>query len=485
LNILLVTLDQFRGDCLSAAGNPAQTPHLDRLADEGVRFTRHYAQASPCGPGRASLYTGMYQMNHRVVANGTPLDARFDNIAHAARRAGYIPTLFGYTDQAIDPRVTSGPADPRLESYEEVLPGFDVGLHLPMGKPAAWLQWLRQQGHAISDDPLAVLATESERPAEHSMSAFLAGRFIDWLGQRRAPWFAHLSQLRPHSPYAAAGRFARMYDPAEMPKPIVPASQTHWLHTALLAQSQLRAPADQAAMAELTAQYFGMVSEADHQLGRVLETLVRLGMWDDTFIVVTSDHGEQLGDHGLVAKYGYFEASYHIPAIVRDPRQGRARGRVVTHFTENVDILPTLCEAMEIPVPLQCDGLPLTPFLADGDPPWWRDAAHWEFDWRFGFIPHGPHAWPWDRRLERQLLAVRRDADSAFVQFGDGSFVCFDLAADATWRTPLREASRVAASAQALLAWRMQHAERTLTGMLVEKGGIGRWPAMPDNWGRA
>ena len=88
-NILLITLDQFRGDCLSAAGHPlVQTPNLDALAANGVRFTRHYSQASPCAPGRASLYTGMYQMNHRVVANGTPLDERFDNIALAARRAG-------------------------------------------------------------------------------------------------------------------------------------------------------------------------------------------------------------------------------------------------------------------------------------------------------------------------------------------------------------------------------------------------------------
>ncbi|MSY18826.1 MAG: sulfatase-like hydrolase/transferase, partial [Actinobacteria bacterium] len=96
MNVLLITLDQFRGDCLSAAGHPlVRTPHLDELARNGVRLNRHYSQAAPCGPGRASLYTGMYQMNNRVVANGTPLDARFDNVARAARRHGYEPALFG------------------------------------------------------------------------------------------------------------------------------------------------------------------------------------------------------------------------------------------------------------------------------------------------------------------------------------------------------------------------------------------------------
>lgn len=94
-NYLLVTLDQFRADCLSVAGHPVvRTPHLDRLAVLGVRFARHYSQAAPCSPGRASLYTGLYQMNHRVVGNGAPLDRRFDNLAKAARRAGYAPTLF-------------------------------------------------------------------------------------------------------------------------------------------------------------------------------------------------------------------------------------------------------------------------------------------------------------------------------------------------------------------------------------------------------
>ena len=119
MNVLLITLDQFRGDCLSCAGHPlVRTPHLDRLAAAGLRLARHYSQAAPCGPGRASLYTGTYQMTHRVVGNGTPLDARFDNVARAARRAGWSPTVFGYTDQAVDPRAVTDPADPRLATYQ-------------------------------------------------------------------------------------------------------------------------------------------------------------------------------------------------------------------------------------------------------------------------------------------------------------------------------------------------------------------------------
>lgn len=476
MNILLITLDQFRGDCLGCAGHPVvQTPNLDRLAGEGVRLARHYSQSTPCGPGRASLYTGLYQMNHRVVANGAPLDARLDNVAWAARRAGYEPTLFGYTDQAIDPREADGPDDPRLQTYEGVLPGFADGCHLPMDKPNAWLAWLKDRGHVIGDDPMQVLIGESDRPAEHSMAAFLTDRLLDWMETRTTPWFAHLSHLRPHPPYNAAGHYATMYDPAEVGEAIAPAEQRHPLHDLLLTNRALRIPADPAVM---RAQYFGMISEVDAQLGRVWAALEAAGQWDDTFILVTADHGEQLGDHGLIQKAGWFEESHHILGLVRDPRHPAGHGRVVEAFTENVDVLPTLADVMGVAV--RADGEALTPWL-NGEVADWRNAAHWEFDWRFPLVGRLP---PGDRRLETMNLAVLRTNEAAYVQFADGSWLAFDLAADPTWRTPLTDPARVLPLAQQMLAWRAQHADRTLTGFLVKDGGVGEVAPHPTD-GRA
>ncbi len=105
MNILFITADQWRGECLSVLGHAhVKTPNLDALAAEGVTFKRHYAQATPCGPSRACLYTGMYMQNHRSVLNGTPLEARHSNMALEARKAGYEPALFGHTDVSPDPR---------------------------------------------------------------------------------------------------------------------------------------------------------------------------------------------------------------------------------------------------------------------------------------------------------------------------------------------------------------------------------------------
>jgi arylsulfatase A-like enzyme len=484
MNILLITLDQFRADCLGCAGHPiVQTPNLDRLAADGLRLARHYSQCAPCSPGRASLYTGLYQSNHRVVGNGTPLDARFDNIAKAGRRAGYVPTLFGYTDQSIDPRQADGPDDPRLEDYEQVLPGFDVGYRLGPARPDDWVQWLNAKGYTLPTDAMAAIATEADRHEDLSLSAFLTNKFVDWLGVQDRPWFAHLSQFRPHEPFAAAGRFGTLYDPDDMADPIIPAAERHPLHDGLMRHPLLKAPSDPNEMRRLRAQYLGMVSEADHQLGRVWDALEALGQWDNTLIIVTSDHGEQFGDHGLMQKLGYFEGSFHILGLVRDPRAGKARGGVVDRFTENIDWFPTLCEAMNIPVPTQCDGFPLTPFLEGRTPDQWRGAAHWEFDWRSSYIAQGPHEWPWDRRLERMNLAVRRSEKAAYVHFGDGSNIAFDLAADPSWRTQLTDPRDILREAQAMLTWRAQHTDRTMTGMLVENGGIGRWPPMPKDWG--
>ena len=475
MNLLLVTLDQFRADCLSASGHPlVRTPHLDRLAAEGVRFASHYSQATPCAPGRAALYTGTYQMNNRVVANGSPLEDRLDNVARLGRRAGYRPALFGYTDQGVDPATVTDPEDPRLENYEGVLPGFDPVVPLD-SRFTGWLAWLESLGYGALS-PVDALNTEPDRPAGHSASAFLAGRAIEWIDQQDGPWFAHVSFWRPHPPYAAAGAWSEAYRPEEVGVPIPVADDIHPLHRMALGIPFCSAPVDPAEMARIRAQYFGMVSEVDDQLGRLVDHLRDTGTYDDTVIVVTSDHGEQLGDHGLVEKLGYFDESYHVLCIVRHPGHPGGFGRVVEEYTEAVDIVPTVAEVVGLDVPVQCDGSSLVPFLAGATPEGWRRSAHYEFDWRNFLL--GPHrvSGGTDPALEQCNLAVERTPTHAYVQFGDGSWLCFDLAADPRWHTTTTDPAVVLPLAQSMLCWRSAHLGGKYTQMLLTPDRRGLWP---------
>ncbi len=485
-NILLVTLDQFRGDCLSLLGHPVvRTPNLDALSRHATTFTQHYSQAAPCSPGRASLYTGMYLMNHRVCFNGSPLDDRFDNVARVARRHGYAPALFGYTDQGVDPRATTSANDSRLSTYQGVLPGFDWVLDL--SEPyTPWLTHLRTHGHAPADHIVA-LETEHERDESLSISTFLTDQFLGWHADARqatttdAPWFAHLSYLRPHPPYTAAGRWAHEYDPDQVDLPTAPSNERHSFHEAVMRLPETKAPSTEAGMRRLRAQYYGMISEVDAQLGRIFAALRERGEWENTIVVITADHGEQLGDHGLREKVGFFEQSYRIIGMVRAPQLAGGHGRLVDAFTENVDILPTLCDLIAAPIPAQCDGRSLVPWLAGDTPANWREMATWEYDWRQLYVSDDANGsalqWPHDRRLERQHLCTQRDAHTAYVQFGNGDWLAFDLAADPTWRTPITDAARVLPLAQRMLTWRSQHTNRELSGFKLEDGGVGRWPA--------
>ena len=194
LNVLFITADQWRGDCLSALGHPCvRIPNLDRLAESGVLFTRHYSQATPCSPGRASLYTGLYLHNHRVVVNGTPLDARHTNVALEARRLGYEPALFGYTDIPTDPRTRASGDPDLLRAYGGVLPGMTPVV--PMDDDHwPWRRHPARRGYDVPQDPAmlfapghddrvpgrAISAAAMAWPAEDGPVGFLTGKVISY-----------------------------------------------------------------------------------------------------------------------------------------------------------------------------------------------------------------------------------------------------------------------------------------------------------------
>jgi arylsulfatase A-like enzyme len=495
-NVLLITADQWRGDTLGALGHPVvRTPNLDRFAGDGVLFRRHHTVTAPCGPARASLHTGLYLHNHRSVMNGTPLDRRHANMALEARKAGFAPTLFGYTDTSPDPEGMA-PLDPRLFSYEGVLPGYDVGqILLEDFKP--WLARLRRLGMAGFDSPRAAYAPADGRlggparfPAALSETAFIADAALDWLSTRGdAPWFAHVSFLRPHPPWTAPAEFRALYDAATVGDglPQAPAG-LHPLIDALRAQFRVASlvpgfdglardlPAE--AAAALRATYYGLMTEVDHHVGRLLDWIDEAGMRARTLVVFTADHGEYLGDHGLYGKIGLHPQAFHIPLIVRAPGSGAAAaGRVVEAFTESVDVMPTVLQSLGLGVPAACDGMSLRPWLAGEVPGTWRDAAHWELDYRT--LLGGPGAAALGRDPDSAALTARLDERSLYVHFASGAPLHFDLADDPHGHRDLVRAGdgaeRRLAALGALMSWRMRHEDRRLSDLRVGPGGLVRW----------
>jgi len=458
-NILFITADQWRGDCLGVMDHPVvQTPALDALAAEATVFAKHYAACAPCSPARASLYTGLYQMNHRVVTNGAPLDARFDNVALAARRAGYLPTLFGYSDTSHDPRGRD-PQDPELQSYEEVLPGFVCQQPL-REDDKAWITWLKSRGHgdALLADPHRVTPAPdggvSMSPpgygAEETQTAFLVEKLLDWhTEQDAAPWFAHVSFLRPHPPFVVPEPYASMVDPGDVPDPIPLSDTPHTLvqMTRDLAAASHFQPGLEGSLSQLSPEdfrriraiYYGMIAEVDAQLGRLFETLKARGDWDNTLVIFTSDHGEMMGDHGLLGKGGFYPQSQHIPLMIRMP--GAPSGRVAS-FTSSTDIFPTLIDLWDIHSQHAPDGQSLVPFLKHGAAPEQiRDSVLWEFDFR--------HNLPTDMRQAMGLaprachLLAMLGPDDLYVHSPAFPALRGDLATDPDLRTLDADPDRV------------------------------------------
>jgi arylsulfatase A-like enzyme len=498
LNVLFITADQWRGDCLSAVGHPmVKTPHLDALTAEGVLFARHFANTAPCGPSRASLHTGLYAHNHRSVTNGTPLDARHTNWALQSARLGYDPVLFGYTDTSADPRGLM-PDDPLLTTYEGPLPGIRAVCEMS-GRPKAWTDWLNAQGFETPADigqayGWRAPGVEYENGATHPRplawpvevddTAFLTGALIDYLREAKGPFAAHLSLLRPHPPFVAPEPYNALYDPMSVPgfarreTRQAEGEQHPWLAWQLSLPG-FRPPEDEKRLRRLKAVYFGLISRVDAEVGRLMAFLSESGLLDRTLIIFTSDHGEQLGDHWLLGKSGYFDASYHIPLIVRDPRASAeaGRGAVVNRFTENVDIMPTLLGAIGADVPRECDGRDLADFIAGRPgPASWRTEAHWEYDFRDVDGAVESHL---GLTRDQCALSVIRGERLKYVHFAGSPPLLFDLARDpGEMNNVVDDPAYLPAAlgcAQKLISWRMNHEEHALTDIhLTSRGPVTR-----------
>lgn len=500
--LLLITADQLRADCLSAAGHPlVRTPHIDQLAADGAMFTQHYGQCPPCGPSRTSLLTGMYQMNHRSVQNGVPLDGAFTNLAETVRTRGYVPWLIGYTDTTMDPR-RFHPKDPRIGRYEELLPG--IMQYAPGSEEGTgdtdWRSHLRDAGYACWQSPYVPKSgfelesaergpsyAPAQYKAEHSDTAYTADRALRFLRHNQGTdWFLHVSFLRPHPPFIAPDPWHAMYDLEDVPDfQALPSLEDEknmhplMIHRLARQQTNPKLPQDDGhpntklAWRQARATYYGLVSELDHHVGRIIQALKDQGEYEHTLIIFTSDHGEMLGDHWCWGKETPFDQSVHVPLVIRAPgAQSAARGKEHNLFTEHVDLMPTILDYAGASIPLQCDGRSLRVLIEGETPHKWRDDVRWEYDFRA--VGDTALEKAFDLSIDELGLAALRTKTHKYVHFSGFLPLFFDLRQDPHELHNLANdpvaLPDMMVTAQRMLNWRMVFNRREMTGIRIENG---------------
>lgn len=417
-NILFIMADQLRADYLSCAGHPTlQTPHIDALAKRGVLFSHAYCQAPVCGPSRMSFYTGRYMTSHGATYNSVPLRATEWTIGDYLRPLGYRVSLVGKTHMradddgmrrlGLDPQSSLGVLVSQcgFEPYER-----DDGLHPDqlLDPDLAYNRYLQAKGYQ-SDNPWHDFANAAEGPdgrilsgwymrnarlparvrEEDSETAYMTDRAMDFIrdsGDR--PWCLHLSYIKPHWPYIAPAPYNDMYGPnhilpaarhpkeRENPHPVVAAFMQHE-ESVNFSRNDVRET--------VIPTYMGLVKQLDDHIGRLVAFLESEGRMDDTLIVLTSDHGDYLGDHWLGEKELFHEQSVRVPMIVYCPDSAAdgTRGMTDTRLVEAIDLVPTFLAAVGgSPQPHRLEGRSLLPLLY-GEAPEWRDACFSEFDYAF------------------------------------------------------------------------------------------------------
>lgn len=420
-NILFVMMDQLRWDYLSCAGHPyLRTPNIDRLAARGVRFDNAYVQSPVCGPSRASFYTGRTVFSHGSTWNRVPLPIGELTMGDYLEPAGLRTAVVGKTHMVADSegmaRLGLSPdteigmivSEPGFENFER-----DDGVHpdgVLVGKPElAYNAWLRSLGYdganpwqthansALGPDG-EILSGWSMRnchlPArvreEHSETAYMTGRAIEFISQMGdRPWLLHLSFIKPHWPYMAPAPYHDMYgresflpvhrDRQELQNP-------HPVYRAFTQMEVSKTFARDEVRENVLAPYMGLITQIDDHLGRLFAHLEALGTSDETLIVVTSDHGDYLGDHWMGEKELFHDVSVKVPLIIYDPRPEAdpTRGTVCDAMVEAIDLLPTFMQSLGLDIPgHRLEGRSLQPFLHGDTPEDWRDHAFSEIDYSF------------------------------------------------------------------------------------------------------
>jgi N-acetylglucosamine-6-sulfatase len=376
-NVLFILCDDLRPDALGCYGpRHVKTPHIDRLAAEGVRFANTFCTTSLCSPSRASILTGLYAHKHGVRDNFTELPAQLPHWPARLHDAGYETAYIGKWHMG--------------EDNDAPRPGFD--------------HFVTHKGQGKYFDTEFNVNGAGAKVIPGYYTTVVTDLTLDWLQKPRTkPWVMCLGQKAPHSFYTPEEKYAHTFDHVRVPYPATafhlddnPAWMKERLYTwhgiyGPLFEWRKKFPDDRPEAVKdfenMVHGYWGTVLSVDDSVGRLVAFLKESGQLDNTVIVFMGDNGLLEGEHGMVDKRTMHEAGIRIPLVARYP--GLASGKVIAQQVLTLDIAPSLLELCGAPALADIQGRSWAKLVRTGDPGW-RSAWFYEYNYEKQF-PYTPN----------------------------------------------------------------------------------------------
>ena len=378
-NILFVLLDDLRWDAVGYAGHRhLKTPHIDRVANEGVHFKNAFCTTSLCSPSRASILSGQYAHRHGVTDNFTEYPDTLDSFPKALQAAGYHTAYVGKYHMG--------------EENDDPRPGFDY--------------FVTHKGQGRYFDTEFNINGQRREVAKGYYTTVVTDMALEWLRQDHGgrPWLLMVGHKAPHSFYTPEPKYERAFEGVRVPypdsafslegKPAWIGERRYTWHGIYgpLFDWRKKFPDDRPEAARdfenMVHAYWGTILSVDDSMGRLLGWLEDSGQLDDTIVVFAGDNGLLEGEHGMVDKRTMHEPSIRIPLAVRYPTLAR-EPRVVDEQVLTVDIAPSLLELTSArPLP-DTDGRSWVSLVRDGDPAWRRSwFYYYNYERQFPYTPN-------------------------------------------------------------------------------------------------
>ncbi len=357
-NVLLFFTDQQRYDTIGALGNSViKTPNLDRLVESGVAFTNAFTPSPVCVPARASMHYGQYPGKTGCFSNPYSMPADRKSYVDLLSEADY--ETIGIGKCHFTPDRTANRGFRRRIIQEEVPQRIedDDYLQFTQGSPYRQVRDI----HGVWADEVYMPQT-SPLPADHHPSQWVGDKTIEFINEQAGknnalPWFTFCSFIHPHPPYAPPAPWDTLYDPDDVDDPHLPddmlGRQNIYIRGALH-NYYMDPPISRTLWRKMRSRYYACVSFVDYQIGRVMESIEKTGQLENTIVIFASDHGDMLGDLGLIGKEDMYGPAVRVPLIVRLP--GNDGGRIIDSAVNLVDIPVAILKAAGVDVPSDFDG---------------------------------------------------------------------------------------------------------------------------------